>query len=703
MSIIEGLNPEQCRAVGHVGGPILVLAGAGSGKTRILAHRVAYLVERREVAPHAILAITFTNKAAAEMKRRIESLLGQTSRDIWVCTFHAACGRILRREIERLGYGKEFAIFDESDQLTLVRLCLKELNLAESRYPPRAVLARIGRAKNELIGCEEFAQRARDYFTEKVATLYSFYQRKLKDCHALDFDDLIMVTVKLLRDFPDVLDAYRRRFNHILIDEYQDTNHAQYVLVNLLASQHRNLFVVGDDDQSIYGWRGADIRNILEFEKDYPDAKVFKLEQNYRSTGIILEAANQIVGNNRGRKEKRLWTENERGSSLTCYRAQDEHDEAEFVVRSVVRLAQEEGLPLSAFAVLYRTNAQSRVLEEALMRRGIPYRVVAGLRFYERKEIKDIVAYLRLVCNDRDFLSLERAMAAPRRGIGPATVARIAEFAVSAGLGFCGAMRVAESVPGVGRKSADTLREFASWLEGLTRVRDVAPLVRMVVEESGYIAALEADGGPEALSRVENIKEFYSVAREFEQSSDEPGLGPFLARISLLSELDAVDERGNAVVLMTLHSAKGLEFPVVFLPGMEEGLFPHARSLSDPDEMEEERRLCYVGVTRAQRMVFFCHALTRTMFGQRVRNSVSRFVSEVPGHLLTVQSGGSGEIRMAGPGGPVRAGDRVEHARWGIGTVVSVGGKEDDPELVVAFPAAGIKRLIARYAPLRRV
>ena len=637
MHPLEGLNPAQCDAVLHTEGPLLILAGAGSGKTRALAHRVAYLVEEKGVDPGSILAITFTNKAAREMRERVEGLIGPRAEGAWIMTFHAACGRILRRDIHHLGYGRNFVIYDAADQLNLVRLCLKELNLAESRYAPPAVLAAISRAKNELVDVEGFAARARDLYDRTIARVYRLYQQALQEANALDFDDMIMLAVRLFREFPGVLEHYQEHFRYLMIDEYQDTNHAQYIFSNLLASRHRNLCVVGDESQSIYGWRGADLRNILDFEKDYPEARVIKLEQNYRSTRTILEAANHLVRYNQQRKDKHLWTRNEAGPPLFYYEAGDEHGEALFVAWEILRLRQEEGWDWPAFAILYRVNAQSRLFEEVFIRHGIPYHIVGGLKFYERKEIKDLIAYLRLLHNPHDRVSLERVINVPRRGIGPATLGKASAFARELGVGLYQALGRAGEIPGLGRGVAKKLMQFVELVDSLSQLQDRVTLVELVGEvarRSGYLAMLEAEGTVEALSRLENVHEFLSAARDFEEGNPGAGLEGFLEAISLVADVDTLAPESEAVVLMTLHSAKGLEFPVVFMVGLEEGLFPLARALESASELEEERRLCYVGITRAEKRLYFTRARWRNWHGEGTPRYPSRFLREVPPELL---------------------------------------------------------------------
>lgn len=742
MDLLAGLNPEQRRAVEHGQGPLLILAGAGSGKTRVLTHRIAYLLEQG-VAPGEILAITFTNKAAAEMRQRVENLIGARAAGIWLGTFHAVCGRILRREIPRLGYTANFVIYDAGDQENLIRRCLREANLDEKLYNPRTVQSLISRAKNELIGPDGFyrywlSEGDRDlsgFFLEKVAAVYRSYQGALKANNAVDFDDLLRLTVEVLETWPDALAYWQERFRHILVDEYQDTNHAQYVLVRLLAGVHQNLFVVGDDNQSIYGFRGADIRNILEFEQDFPHAKVIKLEENYRSTQTILDAANHLVANNLKKKEKRLWTANGRGDKLRLYEAADGEDEAQFVVREVEHLLG-RGFSLKDCAVLYRTNAQSRLLEEAFLHERVPYRMIGGLRFYERAEIKDSLAYLRLLVNPADTLSLERVINVPRRSIGPQSLGRLLAFAREQGVDPVAAAARAAEIPGLTKKAAAELQNFGRLLADLSDLAlhvSVSEIVAQVLERTGYRAQLQAERTEEAESRLENLDEFLAVARSFEKTSEDTSLPAFLATISLFTDQDSYEAGAEAVTLMTLHSAKGLEFPVVFLVGLEEGLFPHSRSLDREDSLEEERRLCYVGLTRAKRRLYLTYARERYLYGNVSLSMPSRFVAEIPGelvrrvhrpgeeearegHLAQAAAGGYSWRRQRssasaaedgftpGGGGPsFKAGDRVEHKKFGRGTVVRCRGEGEDAIITVAFPGAGVKDLAVRYAPLRRV
>ena len=734
---LRELNEPQREAVQHVEGPLLVIAGPGSGKTRVLTYRVAYLIAVGAAAPEEILAVTFTNKAAQQMYQRLEALLGPTlARRVWVGTFHATCVQILRREASRAGLAHDFAIYDTPDQVQVMRQALKDLNVDPRRYEPRSVLAACSQWKNQLVGPDEAAASAQTPHERLVARLYRRYQELLREARALDFDDLLMETVRLFREQPDVLERWRRRLRYILVDEYQDTNHAQYELVNLLAAAHRNLMVVGDEMQSIYGWRGADIRNILSFERDYPGARVIRLEQNYRSTGTIVEAANHLIRHNTQRLEKRLWTRNPQGPPIVFCRCEDERAEALFVARQI-REALQEGKSYQDFALLYRTHAQSRTFEEAFLAYQIPYRIVAGLRFYERKEIKDVLAYLRVVASPGDVLSLRRIINVPRRGVGETGLARLEAFARERGLAVSEAIAPACDAGLFNRPTAQALRTFARDLERWRADARSLPLtecIQRVIRESGYLAELQQEGTDEAQARIENLEELLSLARRFEEEHPDAGLDEFLAHVALMSDTDAYDEKSQAVSMMTLHAAKGLEFAVVFLVGMEEGVLPHGRSLYEPDALEEERRLCYVGVTRARERLYLTCARMRAMYGQLVQNEVSRFVGEIPAHLMTDVSqawwsqqvaeaaaslagappggggrdGARGDARPPGRGREAAApawgaGDRLYHDAFGEGTVVSAETHGRDLILTVAFPGAGVRRLLASAAPIRRL
>lgn len=766
MELLAKLNDVQQEAVRCTEGPLLILAGAGSGKTRVLTHRIAYLLGKG-VTPESILAITFTNKAAGEMKERVAHLVGAVANRIWVTTFHSSCVRILRREIDELGYNRNFVIYDSADQLTLLKECLKALNIDDKKFPPRAIAGLISDAKNKLDTPADFKRKAFDHFAQTAAEVYPVYQSRLRQNNALDFDDLIMLTVELFVKHPDVLQHYQDRFKYILVDEYQDTNHAQYQLVKLLAGKYRNLCVVGDDDQSIYGWRGADIQNILDFEKDYEDTRVIKLEQNYRSTKTILAAANYVVKNNLGRKNKELWTDNPEGPNLVRFTGQDEFEEIAFVVDRIKKARAKEGRKYSDFAVLYRTNAQSRVVEEVLMKAQIPYTMVGGTKFYERKEIKDIMAYLRVILNPTDTVGLGRIINVPRRGIGDTSFGKVTAFAQDFGMTTYQALKQATQIPGLTARATNPIGQFVHVMEDLMRDQEnltITELVDQILSRTGYLRELEEEKTIEATTRIENIKEFRSVTMDFDKHSEEKTLEAFLAGIALVSDIDSMDEESEAIVLMTLHSAKGLEFPVVFLVGMEEGVFPHSRAQLDNNQLEEERRLCYVGITRAQEKLYLTSAWRRTLFGNTQYNPASRFFDEVPETLLTnhdpldgeppVQAnaasgnsvvspsgrsaggasagvsgasayGRSGAISTgiggntgrgtSGIGGSTRlgsaptvaglfsVGDKVAHAKFGQGVVVAVKGDGDEAEVAVAFPQAGVKKLIAKYAPLKKI
>ncbi|SFQ97290.1 DNA helicase PcrA [Desulfoscipio geothermicus] len=720
---LTALNEAQKKAVTYGDGPLLILAGAGSGKTRTLTTRIAYLLKEKGVDPYNILAITFTNKAAREMRERIAAAVPEMAQDLWVCTFHAACLRILRRQAGFAGYTPNFVIYDADDQKTVIRECLKELNIDDKKYTPPAIAAAISQAKNMLYGPSQLEKKSYDHYSQVICKVYNLYQNKLQQNNALDFDDLLMQTVRLLQNNPHVLDYYQERFHYIMVDEYQDTNHAQYVLVNLLAQRKRNLCVVGDPDQGIYGWRGADIQNILSFEKDYPDAEIIILEQNYRSTRAILESANEIISNNRDRKKKNLWTAGPEGDPIMLFTARNEHTEANFVVDKITRWHIEQKRPYSHIAVLYRTHALSRVLEEKFLAAGIPYTVVGGLRFYERKEIKDLLAYLRLLVNPGDRLSLRRVINEPKRGIGAASLNKILERADELGLDPLTLLENGETIPGLTGKAAKsaymlgrTMRELRERMHDLPVTR----LVQMVLEETGYWQALEIENTVESRTRLENLQEFYSVTNEYDQHVVTGNLEDFLAELSLVTDLDQYEEDSDQVTLMTLHSAKGLEFPIVFMVAMEEGIFPHSRSLEDRHELEEERRLCYVGITRAMEQLYLSHCWERTLYGHTRSNEPSRFLHELPPGLLSKedrldksyskmqQQPAAGKItgsaQAATPGSNInyKTGEVVKHRKWGEGTIIDVRGKGDNAELKIEFPGRGVKTLLARYAPLER-
>jgi len=725
---INSLNNEQKEAVLSTEGPLLILAGAGSGKTRVLTYRIAHLINDMGAYPGSILAITFTNKAAGEMKERVERLVGEVSRDMWISTFHSVCVRILRRDIDVIGYNKNFAIYDSSDQQTLIKHCLKELNVDDKMYPPKAVLEAISKAKNELIYPDQYMNdREFDYRGRKIAEIYSLYQKKLSQNNALDFDDIIMKTIELFTIDKSILDYYQHKFKYIHVDEYQDTNFAQYRLISLLAEKHRNLCVVGDDDQSIYGWRGADIRNILEFEKDYPDTKVIKLEQNYRSTKNILHAANGVIRCNRGRKPKQLWTENKSGDKIVIYEAANEHEEAQFIAKTILKDV-DEGRSYNDFSVLYRTNAQSRVIEEMFMMYRIPYRVVGGLKFYDRKEIKDIIAYLRVIYNPYDDISLRRIINVPKRSIGDNTLEKIEQYAALRGISIMEAVREAQSINGLSSRAASSVMKFGQLMDNFINTYaelSVPSLIKDILDNTGYLKELEASGEIEDQTRIENLQEFISAAQEFHNNSEDKSLGAFLESIALVADIDTLDEEEHAVIIMTLHSAKGLEFPVVFMAGMEQGIFPHLQSMENEEELEEERRLCYVGMTRAKEKLYMTLAYQRTLFGRTQYNAASDFLKEIPIECIEgmaervqkkeIRKSISDSIVNSMPiltpkenkvvtsRDSVKVGQKVVHKKWGMGTIVAVDNKTDDIELTIAFDSQGIKKLSAKYAPIEYV
>lgn len=739
--LLNGLNPQQQKAVKATEGPLLIMAGAGSGKTRVLTHRIAYLLVEKGVNPYNILAITFTNKAAREMRERIYKMMGGTADEIWISTFHSMCVRILRRDIDRIGYNRNFTILDTTDQQSVVKAILKDKNIDPKKYDPRALLGAISSAKNELIDPEKYDSLANGYFELVVSDVYKEYQKRLQKNQALDFDDLIMQTIKLFTRVPEVLEFYQRKFQYIHVDEYQDTNKSQYTLVKLLAARFQNLCVVGDSDQSIYRWRGADITNILSFEKDYPRSQTILLEQNYRSTKRILQAANQVIAHNQNRKEKNLWTENPEGNKIQYYRADSEQGEAQFVVGKMKELVQKDKRKWSEIAILYRTNAQSRVMEEALLKSNIEYSIVGGTKFYDRKEIKDILAYLRLIANPNDDISLTRVINVPKRGIGSSSVDKIANFGLRHDISMYEALASIDLI-GLSPKITKAASEFRNLISGYTQMQEylsVTELVEEILEKTGYREMLKAEKSIEAESRLENLEEFLSVTKNFEENSEDKSLIGFLTDLALVADIDKLDDEGSksdAVVLMTLHSAKGLEFPVVFLIGLEEGVFPHSRSLVEPEEMEEERRLMYVGCTRAEEQLFITNAQMRTLFGRTNLNPPSRFIKEIPEELFegmepsrksrTVQGAADSASPFAsralrpqaqhkavrrpvvtstgGDGVQWKAGDKAEHGKWGIGTVVSVRGAGEGTELDIAFPSpVGIKRLLAKFAPIKQV
>jgi DNA helicase II / ATP-dependent DNA helicase PcrA len=705
---LGGLNPVQREAVELGDGPVLIVAGAGSGKTRVLTYRIAYLI-LNGASPYSIIAITFTNKAAAEMKRRVASLIGPVANNMWVSTFHSACVRILRREAPRLGYRSSFSIYDSSDSERLIKLCLKELNIDPKRIPPRAVASAISDAKNRLINAGLYLDFAANRWEQTIAQVYGEYQRRLEEASAFDFDDLIMRTVEIFDRFEDAREHYQRRFDHVLVDEFQDTNHAQARFATLLAERSRNIFVVGDADQGIYAFRGATIRNLLDFERDWTDAHVVTLEQNYRSTQTILSAANAVIENNLMRKPKSLWTLAIGGEPITRYHAQNEHDEARFVVAEATRL-RDLGSALSDIAVFYRTNAQSRVLEEVFSAHEVPYRLVGGVGFYDRKEIKDLLAWLRAAANPQDSVSVERAAQAPRRGLGAVSLTRLATFATEQGIGLGQALGKAEEVPGVSRKAAGSALAMSRLLERIRTAGDsgvpVSDIIELAWDISGYMSELTAERSFEALSRQENLKELQGVAIQYEGSAEDPSLADFLERVALITDTDVTEGEESGVTFMTLHNAKGLEFPTVFILGMEEGVFPHIRSLTEPDEIEEERRLCYVGITRAMERLYLLNAWSRTLWGSLQYNPESRFLKELPEQLTESkeyekQAAKQPPRRGATDPSRFRVGQEVEHVRYGRGTIIDIGRSPVGLEATVNFPGAGEKRLDLTIAPMK--
>jgi DNA helicase-2/ATP-dependent DNA helicase PcrA len=748
MDLQKLLNKEQYEAVVTTEGPVLILAGAGSGKTRVLTYRIAHLVNDLGVYPSQILAITFTNKAAQEMKERVKHLVGDEVNNMWVSTFHSSCVRILRREIDKLGYNKNFVIYDTYDQKTLVKQCMKELNINEKDIDEKEIIGKIGSAKDDLIGPDKFKRENQHSFREnKIADVYLLYQKRLKANNALDFDDIIYKTVQLFKDNKEVLEFYQRKFKYIMVDEYQDTNKAQYELVRLLAAAHRNICTVGDDDQCIYQWRGADIRNILDFEKDYPEAKVVKLEENYRSKSNILDAANSVIKNNFERKDKVLRTSNEQGEKIKIYRAYSDNDESDFVVSQIRKIMREQGKRYSDFAVLYRTNAQSRIFEDNFIKSDIPYRLIGGLKFYDRKEIKDVMAYLKVINNPLDDISLQRIINVPKRSIGDATVAKIQEFANDNEDTLYSTMLDIDYVPGLSARTVTAINKFTSLMNSFIRRREeleVSELIEAILEETGYLNELKNSKDIEDLSRIENLKELVSAAVDFEQSAEETTLGAFLEKVTLVSDIDNFDESADSVVLMTLHSAKGLEFPVVFMVGMENGIFPGQASLNNEDEMQESRRLCYVGITRAKENLFMTSAEVRRVFGRTVAYSPSDFLDEVPANLKEyvgnrtpsarygsgaptpgsmgnifgssgprpvgagAQSYNMGTMPSPAPQGSgntlsaseATLGRKVKHAKFGVGTIITASKDGSDVKLTIAFNTQGIKTFMLSVAPL---
>jgi DNA helicase-2/ATP-dependent DNA helicase PcrA len=726
------LNKEQLEAVRTIDGPLLILAGAGSGKTRVLTYRIAHMIEDRHIYPSQILAITFTNKAAGEMRERVRHLIGSEADNMWISTFHSSCVRILRREIDKLGYNKNFAIYDSYDQKVLIKQCMQELNINDKDITDREIIGKIGELKDELKSPERFKKESQHNFRlNKIADLYLLYQKKLKGNNALDFDDLIFKAVELFKNHSDVLEFYQRKFRYIMVDEYQDTNKAQYELVRLLAAQHKNICVVGDDDQCIYAWRGADIRNILEFEKDYPNAKVIKLEQNYRSKANILEAANCVIKNNLQRKGKKLRPVCDAGEKIRIYRGFSDIDEARFVSSEIKKALSAEDRDYKEFAILYRTNAQSRVFEEQFIRDAVPYRIIGGLKFYDRKEIKDILAYLKFINNPLDDVSLRRIINVPKRNIGDSTVQKVQEFATQIDECMYSVLLEVEQVLSLAQRGVTSIKKFVSLINSFVRTKDEKPvskLIEEILEVTGYLNELKNSKDPDDISRVENLKELVSAAAEFENSAEDKSLSAFLETVTLVSDIDNHDETENSVVMMTVHSAKGLEFPVVFMVGMENGIFPGTQSLNDPAEMEESRRLCYVGITRAKERLYMTSAETRRVFGRTVAYAQSDFVDEIAQEFKQGAYASSHHGRPA-PASPVVAaaiarshaaakpaaprgtlsadsvvaGMKVRHEKFGIGTIVSVSKAAGDAKLTIAFDKMGVKILMLSMAPLEPV
>lgn len=730
--IFDTLNDRQCEAVKHTEGPLLITAGAGSGKTKVLTCRIAHLLELG-VAPYRILAITFTNKAAKEMKERVTNLVGAQADSIWLSTFHSFCAKLLRFEVDGFhGYTRNFTIYDSSDQLVLVKDCLKKLNLDDKQFMPRSVLGTISSAKNVLMDAKAFAAKASDFYEQKVADVYALYQEKLRENNAVDFDDLLFLAVRLLQEKEDVREKYQSRFQYILVDEYQDTNHAQYALTKILAARWRNICVVGDADQSIYAWRGADIRNIIDFTRDYPDAASIKLEQNYRSTKTILHAANAVIDNNESRPKKTLWTENPAGNKIIHYQAQTEHDEADYIAGVIYNRHEISHEPYGDMAILFRTNAQSRVLEEKLMRYAIPYTMVGGTKFYDRKEIKDVLAYLRLLYNPEDSLSLTRIINVPKRNIGATTMEHVAAYAAEQGISLFEALSSTDEIP-VTKRARTSLENFAAMIFDLLNDiegKDVLSLIETVIKQTGYGDMLdkEAEHDPQGESRKENVGEFLSVAKDYMDSNPDGNLQDFLENVALVSDVDDFESSDSKVTLMTLHAAKGLEFPVVFLTGLDEGLFPHSRTLLDPSQVEEERRLAYVGITRAERQLYVTNAITRTMYGRISAYMPSRFLAEIPPQLMEDYHRKSampqsrttavpGKQRVSILTKPVASslpkkhavtdtyakGDKVRHKIWGIGTVLQVIGEGANMQMKIQFQTKGVRQVVVKYAPLEKI
>lgn len=726
-SLLDGLNREQQQAVQHTEGPLLILAGAGSGKTKVLTVRIAYLLAQG-VNPYEILAITFTNKAAKEMKSRVEGLVGDVANRIWLSTFHSFCAKFLRFELDNfLGYNSNFTIYDTSDSQVVIKAALKALNLDDKYYPVGAMISAISDAKNKLMFASDYRKQARDFYQQKVADVYEYYERELRKNNALDFDDLLLVAVKLLQSNAAVLEKYSKRFKYVMIDEYQDTNHAQYLLAYLLSSHWKNIAVVGDADQSIYAWRGADIQNILDFEKDYPNCTSIKLEQNYRSTKIILDAANAVIDNNEGRPEKNLWTDKVEGAKIQHFTAQSEHEEAAFIGDTIVKKHDIHGVPYGDMAILYRTNAQSRVLEEALIKRALPYTMVGGTKFYDRKEIKDVLAYLRVLYNPFDDLSLLRIINVPKRSIGATTVSKLQDYARENGTSLFMTLTQLHLVDTIKGKTKEKLEEFGILIFTLVAEMDdksVLDILEAILDRTGYLAQLEESTDPQDQARAENIGELLSVAKDFQDTNPTGTVEDFLEQVALVNDVDSFEQEESKVTLMTLHAAKGLEFPIVFLGGLEEGLFPHSRTLMNPEEIEEERRLAYVGITRAEKELYISNATTRTVFGRTSSYLPSRFIDEIPAELvdsLRAKRRISDDIKPTVPrhmsvaSRPVtkpiirneviadwKVGDTAIHSKWGNGKVVNVSGEGAGMKLTIEFPTQGVRVVMAKFAPVKK-
>jgi len=726
-SLLTGLNKEQQQAVQHTEGPLLILAGAGSGKTKVLTVRIAHLLAQG-VNPYEILAITFTNKAAKEMKSRVEGLVGDVANRIWLSTFHSFCAKFLRFELDNfLGYNSNFTIYDTSDSQAVIKAALKALNLDDKYYPVGAMIAAISDAKNKLLFASDFRKQARDFYQQKVADVYEYYERELRKNNALDFDDLLLVAVKLLQSNEAVLDKYSKRFRYVMIDEYQDTNHAQYLLAKLLASHWKNIAVVGDADQSIYAWRGADIQNILDFEKDYPNCTSIKLEQNYRSTKIILDAANAVIENNEGRPKKNLWTDKTEGAKIQHFTAQSEHEEAAFIGDTIAKKHDIHGVPYGDMAILYRTNAQSRVLEEALIKRALPYTMVGGTKFYDRKEIKDVLAYLRVLYNPFDDLSLLRIINVPKRSIGATTVAKLQDYARAYGTSLFMTLTQLHLVDSIKGKTKEKLEEFGILIFTLVAEmedRTVLDILESILDRTGYLAQLEESTDPQDQARAENIGELLSVAKDFQDTNPSGTVEDFLEQVALVNDVDSFEQEESKVTLMTLHAAKGLEFPIVFLGGLEEGLFPHSRTLMNPEEIEEERRLAYVGITRAEKELYISNATTRTVFGRTSSYLPSRFIDEIPEELvdgLRAKRKVPDDIKrhvpqhMSVTSRPVtkpivrneviadwKIGDTAIHSKWGNGKVINVAGEGAGMKLTIEFPTQGVRVVMAKFAPVKK-